>query len=61
MAGLESSLFQAFEGPVSGKRAATPRQEPKTPRRVEVDFAASATGGKVRDPVIALYFADVRT
>ena len=48
MAGLDFSLFYAFECPVSGKRAATPRREPKTARRVVADFAASATGGKVR-------------
>ena len=48
MAGLDFSLFHAFECPVSGKHAALPRQDPKTGRRVEADFAASATGGKVR-------------
>ena len=52
MAGLDFSLFYAFECPVSGKRAALPRQNPKTGRRVEADFAASATGGKVRNSVI---------
>ncbi len=35
-----------------GKRAALPRQNPKTARRVEADFAASASGGKVRGAVI---------
>ena len=48
MAGLDFSLFHAFECPVSGKHAALPRQDPKTGRRVEADFAATATGGKVR-------------
>ena len=52
MAGLHFGLFHAFECPVSGKRAALPRHNPKTGRRVEADFAASATGGKVRNSVI---------
>ena len=61
MAGLDFSLFYAFECPVSEKRAALPRQNPKTGRRVEADFAASATGGKVRDSDIAPLFVTVRS
>ncbi|MEX0280132.1 MAG: hypothetical protein AB3N13_02950, partial [Arenibacterium sp.] len=54
-AGLYFSLFRAFECPVSGKRAALPRQNPKTGRRVEANFAALATGRKVRLAEVAQF------
>ena len=60
MAGLDFSLFYAFECPVSGKRAALPRQNPKTGRRVEADFAALATGGKVRIAEVRVVFRNDR-
>ena len=61
MAGLYFNLFRAFECPVSGKRAALPRQNPKTGRRVEANFAALATGRNVRISVIATFIASVRS
>ena len=60
MAGLDFSLLPAFEHPVSGKRAALPRQHPKTGRRVAADFAASTTGGKVRKAESRVVFLNER-
>ncbi len=37
-----------------------PRRVPKTSRRAEVDFEASATGRKVRNSDIATFFATFR-
>ena len=52
MAGLDFSLFHAFECPVSGNPVALPRSIPQHRRATNAIIAAPATGGSVRIAVI---------
>ncbi|WP_209598756.1 hypothetical protein [Ruegeria sp. HKCCSP351] len=46
---MDFGHFDYFERPLSGNRAVVRRSATKFGRRAEADFAASATGGNVRE------------
>ena len=59
-AGSGLGRFDHFERPLIGNHAAPPQLAQKLGRRAEVNFAASANGRSVRDPVVAEASASVR-
>ena len=59
--GSDFGRFDRFERPLMGIHAAPPQQARKLGRLAWVDFAASATGRKVRIPVNGAILSNVRS